>query len=79
MLFLITSYSLKKYEDYVYRAITYESLFLRKKAIQTMNVAIKQQFSKKEKASGFIYLGKLYIPKRRKTVKHQNAIIKDLN
>lgn len=51
---------LKKYEDYVYRANTYESLFLRNKAIQVMNMAIQQQFSNEEKSSGLIYLGILY-------------------
>ncbi|MGO4887314.1 hypothetical protein ACJ2A9_06130 [Anaerobacillus sp. MEB173] len=51
---------LKKYEDYVYRANTYESLFLRNKAIETMNAAIKQPFTKEEKSSGLIYLGILY-------------------
>jgi lipoprotein NlpI len=51
---------LKKYEEYVYRANTYESLFLRNKAIQVMNMAIQQQFSNEEKSSGLIYLGILY-------------------
>jgi tetratricopeptide (TPR) repeat protein len=52
---------LRKYEDYVYKANTYENLFLRKKAIQILNIAIKQpNFSKEEKSSGFIYLGILY-------------------
>lgn len=51
---------LKKYEDYVYRANTYESFFLRNKAIQVMNMAIQQQFSNEEKSSGLIYLGILY-------------------
>ncbi|WNS75699.1 hypothetical protein RRV45_01220 [Bacillus sp. DTU_2020_1000418_1_SI_GHA_SEK_038] len=52
---------LRKYEDFFYRAYTYESLFLRKKAIQIMNSALKQtNFSKEEKSSGLIYLGMLY-------------------
>lgn len=51
---------LKKYEHYVYRASLYEQFFFRKKAIETMKDAIKQPFSKKEKASGLIYLGILY-------------------
>jgi lipoprotein NlpI len=44
----------------VYRANTYESLFLRKRAIHIMNTAFAQQFNKAEKSSGFIYLGILY-------------------
>jgi tetratricopeptide (TPR) repeat protein len=51
---------LKKYVHYFERAYFYEQLFLRKKAIETMKVAINQPFSKKEKASGLIYLGILY-------------------
>ena len=52
---------LKRYEDFFYRAHTYEYLFLRKKAIQIMNTAVNQQpFSKEEKSSGLIYLGLLY-------------------
>ncbi|MFT4416653.1 hypothetical protein ACLM5H_22570 [Fredinandcohnia humi] len=52
---------LRRYEDYFYRAYTYENLFLRKKAIQIMNSAIKKTtFSKEEKSSGLIYLGMLY-------------------
>ena len=52
---------LRKYEDYVCRAFTYDTLFLRKKAIQIMNSATKQQkFSNEEKSSGLIYLGMLY-------------------
>ncbi|PUB09988.1 hypothetical protein [Paenisporosarcina sp. OV554] len=51
---------LKKYEDYFYRANTYENLFLIKKAIQIMDTAIKQEFTKEEKSSGYIYLGILY-------------------
>lgn len=52
---------LRKYEDYFYRAYTYESLFLRKKAIKVMNAAVKQStFSKEERSSGFIYLGILH-------------------
>jgi tetratricopeptide (TPR) repeat protein len=51
---------LKKYVHYVDRASFYEQLFLRKKAIETMKDAINQPFSKKEKASGLIYLGILY-------------------
>ncbi|MCM3729992.1 hypothetical protein M3226_31245 [Neobacillus cucumis] len=52
---------LRKYEDYFYRAYTYEQLFLRKKAIEIMNLAIKQpRFSKEETSSGLFYLGMLY-------------------
>lgn len=52
---------LRKYEDFFYRAYAYESLFLRKKAIQIMNSSLKQpKFSKEEKSSGLIYLGMLY-------------------
>ena len=51
---------LKNYEDYVYRAGTYESLFLKKKAIQVMSLATEQNFSKGEISSGLIYLGLLY-------------------
>lgn len=51
---------LKKYEDYFYWANTYENLFLIKKAIQIMDTAIKQEFTKEEKSSGYIYLGILY-------------------
>lgn len=52
---------LRKYEDYFYRAFTYENFLLRKKAIQIMKLAIKQpNFSKEEKSSGLIYLGILY-------------------
>ncbi|KAB2331704.1 hypothetical protein [Bacillus mesophilum] len=52
---------LKKYEDFVYRAHTYDSLFLRNKAIQIMNSAINQpKFNIEEKSSGLIYLGMLY-------------------
>ena len=51
---------LNKYEDYVYRANTYENWFLRKKAIQVMDLATHQNFSKEETSSGLIYLGLLY-------------------
>lgn len=52
---------LKRYEDFFYRAHTYEILFLKRKAIQIMNTAVNHpQFSKEEKSSGFIYLGILY-------------------
>ncbi|MGO4276704.1 tetratricopeptide repeat protein, partial [Paenibacillus sp. TAF58] len=51
---------LRKYELYVERANSYELIFLRKKAIETMKDALKQLFSKKEIASGLIYLGILY-------------------
>lgn len=51
---------LKKYEDYVYRAGTYESWFLKKKAIKVMSLATEQNFSKEEISSGLIYLGLLY-------------------
>ena len=51
---------LKKYADYVNRANTYENYFLRRKAIEIMNSAIEQQFTKEEKSSGLIYLGILY-------------------
>lgn len=51
---------LKKYEHYVFRANKYEQCFFRKKAIETMEDAIKQPFSKREKASGLMYLGILY-------------------
>lgn len=51
---------LKKYEDYVYRANTYENWFLRKKAIRVMDLATQQNFSKEETSSGLIYLGLLY-------------------
>ncbi|WP_079508915.1 tetratricopeptide repeat protein [Mesobacillus jeotgali] len=51
---------LTKYEDYVYRAGTYESWFLKKKAIQVMRLATEQNFSKEEISSGLIYLGLLY-------------------
>ncbi|MED4224967.1 hypothetical protein [Neobacillus cucumis] len=52
---------LRKYEDYFYRAYTYEQFFLRKKAIEIMNLAINQpKFSKGEISSGLIYLGMLY-------------------
>lgn len=51
---------LKRYEDYVYRANTYETYLLRRKAIQTMEQAVLQSFSKEELSSGFIYLGILY-------------------
>jgi tetratricopeptide (TPR) repeat protein len=50
----------KKYLHYVDKANSYEFLFLRKKAIETMKDAINQPFSIKEKASGLIYLGILY-------------------
>lgn len=51
---------LRKYEHYVERANSYELIFLRKKAIETMKDALKQPFSKKEIASGLIYLGIMY-------------------
>lgn len=51
---------LKKYEDYVYRANTFENWFLKKKAIKVMNLANQQNFSKEETSSGLIYLGLLY-------------------
>jgi tetratricopeptide (TPR) repeat protein len=58
---IISLFRLKKYDDYVYRAVIYEDLFLRKKAIQTMESAVKnQRFNKKEIASGYFYLGELY-------------------
>ncbi|MRX56069.1 tetratricopeptide repeat protein [Bacillus idriensis] len=51
---------LKKYEDYVYKAGTYEILFLKRKAIKVMRLATEQNFSKEEISSGLIYLGLLY-------------------
>jgi len=52
---------LKKYEDFVNRASTYENLLLRNKAIQIMTSAVKQQhFRKEEISSGYFYLGLLY-------------------
>ncbi|MGD6796013.1 tetratricopeptide repeat protein [Metabacillus indicus] len=51
---------LKKYKDYVYKAGTYESLFLKRKAIKVMSLATEQNFSKEELSSGLIYLGLLY-------------------
>ncbi|WP_419887674.1 tetratricopeptide repeat protein [Neobacillus niacini] len=58
---IISLFRLKKYDDYVYRAVIYEDLFLRKKAIQTMESAVKnQRFNIKEIASGYFYLGELY-------------------
>ncbi|WP_227936453.1 tetratricopeptide repeat protein [Alkalihalobacillus deserti] len=58
---IISLFRLKKYDNYVYRAVIYEDLFLRKKAIQTMESAVKnQRFNIKEIASGYFYLGELY-------------------
>jgi tetratricopeptide (TPR) repeat protein len=52
---------LRKYEDYLYRANTYQHLRLRNKAIQIMESAITQpNFIKEEIASGLFYLGILY-------------------
>ncbi|TDL78544.1 tetratricopeptide repeat protein [Peribacillus frigoritolerans] len=51
---------LKKYKDYVYKAGTYEILFLKRKAIKVMSLATEQNFSKEELSSGLIYLGLLY-------------------
>lgn len=52
---------LRKYEEYFYRTYPYENFFLRKKAIQIINLAIEQpKFSKEQKSSGLNYLGMLY-------------------
>ncbi|WHY69375.1 hypothetical protein [Neobacillus sp. SuZ13] len=52
---------LKKYQDYFYKANTYENLYLRKKAIDIMKTAIQQKhFNKREISSGLFYLGILY-------------------
>ncbi|KIL43227.1 hypothetical protein [Jeotgalibacillus campisalis] len=51
---------LKKYEDYVYKAGTYDNWFLKRKAIKVMSLATEQNFSKEEISSGLIYLGRLY-------------------
>jgi tetratricopeptide (TPR) repeat protein len=62
---IISLFRLKKYDDYVYRAVILEDLFLRKKAIQTMESAVKnQRFNIKEIASGYFYLGELYCKMR---------------
>lgn len=50
---------LKKYDDYVHRAVLYDSFFLRRKAIALMKQAISLNFSNKELASGHVYLGLL--------------------
>lgn len=39
---------LKKYEDYVYKAGTYENWILKRKAIKMMSLATEQNFSKEE-------------------------------
>jgi tetratricopeptide (TPR) repeat protein len=58
---IISLFRLKKYDDFVYRAFIYENFFFRKKAIQTMESAVKNdRFNKKEIASGYFYLGELY-------------------
>lgn len=52
---------LKKYEDYVYKANAYFDIFMRQKAIATMEQAVVQpHFSIEERSSGYIYLGILH-------------------
>lgn len=48
---------LRKYVHYVDKANFYDSLLLRKKAIETMKNAINQPFTIKERASCLWYLG----------------------
>ncbi|MBM7656333.1 hypothetical protein [Neobacillus cucumis] len=58
---IISLIKLRKYDDYVYRAVIYDDLFLTKKAIKTMESAVRnEKFNKKEIASGYIFLGTLY-------------------
>lgn len=52
---------LKTYEDYVYKANSYYYIFLKQKAIETMEQAVVQpQFSVEERSSGYIFLGILH-------------------
>lgn len=52
--------TLKKYDSYVKKAFRYEVFGFRKKAIEIMEKAVEQPFSKLEIGSGYIYLGLLY-------------------
>ncbi|MBW5448093.1 hypothetical protein GE107_18715 [Cohnella sp. CFH 77786] len=61
---------LRKYEDFVQRAVFYDLLFLRKKAINIMKKAISLPFTHKEIASGHVYLGLLSL----KTKDHLQAL-----
>jgi tetratricopeptide (TPR) repeat protein len=51
---------LKKYEDYAFKASNYDFIFLRRKAIDVIHLALQQSFEKRERASALIYLGTLY-------------------
>jgi hypothetical protein len=51
---------LKRYEDYAFRARTYEFIFFRRKAIDVIHQALQQSFEKRERASALAYLGTLY-------------------
>ena len=58
---IISLLKLKKYDDYVYRAVIFDDLFQTNKAIQVMESAVRnEKFNKKEIASGYIFLGILY-------------------
>ncbi|WP_308635874.1 hypothetical protein [Paenibacillus silvisoli] len=61
---------LRKYMHYVERAAAYESLFLRRRALETMKRAVIQPFTDKEIASGLVYLGLLSL----KMKNHRQAL-----
>ncbi|MEK4486141.1 hypothetical protein MHH81_11205 [Psychrobacillus sp. FSL H8-0484] len=51
---------MNKYKNYVSKAIRYEIFGFRKKAIEIMEKAMEQPFSKLEMGSGLIYIGLMY-------------------